>query len=328
MRSVRWIRAPLVHFLAGGALLFRVVYGPAPFVAAGHGTTPAIVVSADDVARLRAGYARETGLEPTPDDEVAIIDRAIDEELLFREALERGLDRNDRSVRTWLVEQMDALSDTHGGDPETLYRQARALGLDRSDLVVRRILVQKMRLLASRIDERDPGDDVLRAFHAVHRNEYVPPARISLWHVFVATATHGDAAPRVAGELLDTFGRARRLPEDAVRAGDAFPVPPHLVGQSPAQLEKLFGPEFAARVERGELGRWIGPVPSAYGVHLVWIDGREPGTAPPFEAVRDRVRERWQNEQRARRIERLIRDLKARIPLEIESAAWRSRGPS
>lgn len=328
MRSVRWIRAPLVHFLAGGALLFRVVYGPAPFVAAGHRPTPAIVVSADDVARLLAGYARETGLEPTPYDEVALIDKAIDEELLFREALERGLDRNDRSVRTWLVEQMDVLSDTHGGDPDTLYRQACALGLDRSDLVVRRILVQKMRLLASRIDERDPGDEVLRAFHAAHRNDYVPAARISLWHVFVATATHGDAAPRVAGDLLETLGRARHPPEDAVRAGDAFPVPPRLVAQSPAQLEKLFGPEFAARVERGELRRWIGPVPSAYGVHLVWIDGREPGMAPRFESVRDRVRERWQNAQRVRRVERLLRDLKERIPLEIESAAWRSRGAS
>src|SRR5205823_3841908 len=116
-------------------------------------------------------YTRDTGLEPTPADEVALVGKAIEEELLFREALARDLDQHDRSARNWLVEQMRILSDDTSDDPDRLYARARALGLDRTDLVVRRILVQKMRLLAARTGEQPPGDADLAAFYADHRDE-------------------------------------------------------------------------------------------------------------------------------------------------------------
>jgi hypothetical protein len=329
VRGLRWLHAPLLHFLVGGAVLFRLVHGPAPFAAVAHGDGIApIVVTSDDVARLRTDYTRETGLDPTADDEAALIDKTVEEELLFREAVTRGLDRNDRSVRTWLIEQMAVLTNGGVGDPDALYAQARALGLDRSDLVVRRILVQKMRLLAARTNERPPSDDTLRAYYAGHQDEYAPPARVSLWHVFLASATHGDATAHDAQALLARLRREQQEPADGVRHGESFPVPPHLISQSPAQIAKLFGPEFAARVARAESRTWTGPVPSAYGTHLVWIEAREPSTPPPFDDVRERVRERWQDEQRRQRVAALLRDLARRYPLRVESAAWRGRGAS
>jgi len=323
MRPTRLLRLPLVHFLAGGGLLFRIVYGPAPFAAAAHGGAAPVVVSAEDVARLARDYTRETGLAPTPDDEAALVDKAIDEELLVREARARGLDRRDRSVRAWLVEQMGVLAGAHDADEDTLYRRALALGLDRTDVVVRRILVQKMRLLAARTNERDPSDEALRAFYAAHRDEYAPPARVSLWHVFLASATHGQGAPDAAAALLAALRREGRAPADAIAAGEAFSVPPHLIGAAPSQLEKLFGPAFATWVARADVRTWTGPVPSAYGAHLVWIESREPGVPPAFEDVRSRVRERWQDEQRARRVAELLRDLRRHAVLQVESTAWR-----
>ncbi len=306
---MRWLRAPLLHFLAGGAAVFWLVHGrPAP-----------IVVTAADVERLRLDYTRETGLEPTSADEAALVDKAIQEELLFREAVARGLDRHDRSVRNWLVEQMRVLADDPTVDSDRLYARARALGLDRTDLVVRRILVQKMRLLAARTGERRPSDAELEAFYAEHRDEYRPPDRVSFWHVFVRRGTDAEA-------LVD---RVRAdAPEDAVRHGDSVAVPPRVVAQSPSQVEKLFGAEVARAVERAGTRTWIGPVPSPYGLHLVWIEAREPGTPPPLGAVRGQVLERWQDAERARRLAALLRDLERRWPLRVESAAWRERSAS
>ena len=310
---MRWLRAPLVHFVAGGAAVFCLVHvhrqpRPSP-----------IVLTAGDVDRLRVDYTRETGLEPTDDDEAALVDKAIQEELLFREALARGLDRNDRSVRNWLVEQMRVLSDDTMDDAERLYVRARKLGLDRTDVVVRRILVQKMRLLAARTGERHPSDAELEAFYAEHRDEYRPPDRVTFWHVFVHGGT--DAEALLARIRADA-------PEDAVRQGDSFVVPPHVIAQSPSQVEKLFGAELARTVEPAETRTWIGPVPSPYGLHLVWVEARVPGTPPPFEAVRERVLERWQDEQRGLRVVALLRDLGRRYPLRVESAAWRPRSAS
>jgi hypothetical protein len=310
---MRWLRAPFVHFLAGGAAVFLLVHGRS-------GERPApIVVSAGDVDRLRLDYTRETGLEPTADDEAALVDKAIQEEVLFREAVARGLDRYDRSVRGWLVEQMRVLADDATVDADRLYARAQALGLERTDLVVRRILVQKMRLLAARTGERRPSEAELETFFAAHRDEYRPPDRVSFWQVFVRRGSD-------AGALL---ARVRDdAPEDAVRHGDSFAVPPHVIAQSPSQVEKLFGAEVASAVERAETRRWIGPLTSPYGLHLVWIEGREPGTPPPLAAVRERVLQRWQDEERGRRVAALLRELERRYPLRVESASWRQRSAS
>src|SRR5262249_3652597 len=152
--------SPLFHFLAGGAVLFTLVHAPRPAALSGSrgASVDPVVITAADVARMRAAYTGETGLQPKAADEVALIEKAVEEELLYREAVARGLDRNDRSVRNWLIEQMRGLADDDASDEETLYAQARALELDRKDLVVRRILVQKMRLLASRTGEQDADD--------------------------------------------------------------------------------------------------------------------------------------------------------------------------
>ena len=100
------------------------------------------------------------------------------------------------------------------------------------------------------------------------------------------------------------------------------------IAQSSVQVEKLFGAAIAARVARAETRTWIGPLASPYGVHLVWIEGREPGTAPPLAAVRERVLQRWQEEKRGRRVTALLRELERRYPVRVESAAWRERSAS
>jgi hypothetical protein len=316
---MRWlVRTPLLHFLIGGAALFWLVHPSTAPIAP-------VIVTAGDVSRLRLDYTRETGLEATPADEAALVDKAIQEELLFREALAHGLDQHDRSVRNWLVEQMRILSDDPTGDPDRLYTQARTLGLDRSDLVVRRILVQKMRLIAARTGEQRPSDAILEVFYADHRDEYRPPVRVTFWHVFFAASVHGGATISDAAAQLARLQHQGRSPAEAVRQGDSFSIAPHVVGQSPAQIEKLFGAELAATVDRADLRTWIGPVRSPYGMHLVWIEAREAGTAPPLAAVRQQVLERWQDEQRARRVAALLHDLERHYPLRVESAAWQQR---
>ena len=315
---MRWLRIPLLHFLIGGAALFWLVGGSGPPIAP-------VIVTAEDVSRLRLDYTRETGLEASPADEAALVDKAIREELLFREALAHGLDQHDRSVRNCLVEKMRVLSDDPNADPDRLYARARMLGLDRTDLVVRRILVQKMRLIAARTGEERPSDAALEAFYAEHQDEYRSPDRVSFWHVFLASSVHGDATMSDAAAQLAHLQRQAQSPAAAVRQGDSFSVPPHVVGQSPAQVAKLFGAELATTVERAEIRTWIGPVRSPYGVHLVWIEAREAGAAPPFAAVRQRVLERWQDERRARRVAALLHELARRYPMRVESAAWQQR---
>jgi hypothetical protein len=146
--------------------------------------------------------------------------------------------------------------------------------------------------------------------------------------VFLASSVRGARTAPDAEALLTRLRGEACTPDQAVRQGDSFSVPPHLIAQSPPQVEKLFGAELATTVERAETRAWIGPLPSPYGLHLVWIEAREPGTPPPLEAVRERVIERWQDQERTRRVLALLRELERRYPPRVESAAWRQRSAS
>lgn len=332
-------RFPLLQFLLLGAIAFRLVHGPQPFAAAARrGELHPVVVSAAQVARMREDYAQATGLVPDADDEAALVDRWIDEELLFREAQARGLDRNDRSVRNWLAEQARVLEDDAVGrtvdaglEPDdasardALYARAIELGLDRKDLVVRRIVVQKMRLLAARAGESDVTDDELRAYHAAHASEFASPGRTTLRQVFFASRGGEPGARERAERLLAGLRSGAVDADGATERGDAFASPPRLVAQSSRQLEKLFGPDFARALEEVPPGRWSGPIASSSGWHVVLVEEREPATLPPLESVRGRVQESWREARRAERLAAFVAGLRARQPLEVESKAWRER---
>jgi len=327
---VSWLRVPLVHFLAGGAVLFALVHGPGVVGARSDAEPPArsIELTQADVEHLRAEYARETGLAPSALDERVLVQRAVDEELLFREAIARGLDRSDRSVRNWLVEQMTVLSPHSADDPDQLYRRALELGLDRTDLVVRRILVQKMRLVAARLGERPPTDEELEAFYARHAEEYRMPARVSFRHVFLAKDRHGADLDEAAASLLASLRRNGVSPDEAERLGDPFAMAPVVSGRSEAQVATMFGAEFAAAVRRVPVGEWAEPIASPYGRHLVWVSERDDGAVPALASVRGRVTQRWLQEERERRVASLLDELHARYEIRVASAAWRDRRPS
>ena len=84
---------------------------------------------------------------------------------------------------------------------EVLYREALALGLDRDNLVVRRRLVQKMEMLALRgrpgITESDLMD-----YYLAHRADYALPESVSFRHVFFSAAIRGAGARAAAGAAL------------------------------------------------------------------------------------------------------------------------------
>ena len=84
---------------------------------------------------------------------------------------------------------------------EVLYREALALGLDRDDLVVRRRLVQKMEMLALR-DGPEISESDLMDHYLAHRADYTLPESVSFRHVFFSAAIRGADARTAAGDAL------------------------------------------------------------------------------------------------------------------------------
>lgn len=306
----RLLRAPLLHFLAiGGALLaVRTWWVPE------ETSRPRIVIATADVERLRQVWKEEHGGPPGAAAEEALIRDAIDEEVLYREALARGLDRRDDAVRERLVRLGGFVGEEAGGSRDALEREARRLGLERSDLVVRRHLVEMMRLASAWIGPEDtPSEADLEAYLGEHAAEFAQPARLRLTHVYLSEETRGAAAATDALALLDDL---RATPGTAAGRGDAF-IGGAEVNASRMELGRIFGPGFAEAVEAAPLRAWVGPVRSSYGLHLVRVHERQAARPAALDEVRGRVLHRLLRERRETREWAAMEEMRTGYVIEV-----------
>lgn len=311
MTVPRLARRPALHFVVLGTMLFVAERRLAPPAE----TAPVeVVIPATRIEARERRFANDAGRLPTPDERVALVADAVDEEILYREAVARALDRDDRSIRGHLAEKMRFLDPAVGGnaaDNQALASRAIALGLDRSDAFVRRILVEKMRLLARREgEEGEPDDATLATVLAEHPDRWRLPARATLHHVFLR-----DPAPAPAAALL---AQLRTGVADFARSGDPFHIGHVVPDATRPALVNLFGEAIATHALAAPLGEWAGPLPSPWGVHLVRIVERSDGALPAVGDVRSQLVLAWREEQRAARERAAIADLRRRWRVRVE----------
>ena len=102
------LREPLLLFLVLGALLFGL-HTLVSDQSQESDDALRIQVTAADIDQLRAGWERQMGRPPRLEELQGLTDRFIREEVLVREALALGLDRDDTIVRRRLVQKMNFL---------------------------------------------------------------------------------------------------------------------------------------------------------------------------------------------------------------------------
>lgn len=181
---------------------------------------------------------------------------------------------------------------------EVSYRQALALGLDRDDSVIRRRLRQKLEFVAEAQGViAEPSDGELLAYLRAHEDAYRVDGRISFVHIYLDSERHGDRLTTDAEALLSDL-RARRPAADPTALGDPTLLERVFENASLREVAAQLGDGFAARIAQLPTGQWDGPVPSAYGAHLVLIRERSEGRVPPLEEIRDAVRRDWMNARR------------------------------
>jgi PPIC-type PPIASE domain len=177
---------------------------------------------------------------------------------------------------------------------EVLYRTALALGLDKDDTIIRRRLRQKMEFLFEDAVP-PPQEPDLRAYLEAHPEKFRTQPLISFRQVFVSQ-TRGVTAEADAKQIL---ARLTSGTPDAANEGDPLLLGEGFSRTSLDRIATLFGDSFAQAVLHSVPGRWVGPLQSAYGLHLVLVTAAEPAELPPFEQVRPAVEREWFAERRA-----------------------------
>ena len=105
----RWLKEPLLHFALIGALIFGVSAWRTPRTESAASENR-IAVTAGVVERLRAGYERQFGQVPDETELRGLVTAYLREEVLYREAMAMGLDRDDTIVRRRMAQKMEFLT--------------------------------------------------------------------------------------------------------------------------------------------------------------------------------------------------------------------------
>ncbi len=257
----RWLREPLVQFLLIGLALFAAsgVLNRGASAVAG---SKRIDLTLDDLRQMHLYFQSQWRRPPTAEELAALVESKVREEVLYREAL--------------------------------------AMGLDKEDTIVKRRMAQKMGFLAEDVaSAREPTTAELKAWFDKNLQRFALPSRASFRHLYFSPDRRGQRAHDDAAKAL---GKIAGQPPDSKAAAalaDPFMAQDYYGDRSPEQVAKEFGPKFAQALFQLKRGSWQGPIESGYGWHLIWIDSMVAGRVPAFEEVEPEVKTAWLGEQKA-----------------------------
>jgi hypothetical protein len=104
---LRLLKDPLVHFLLIGAAQFGISAWRGEMIRAGR---ERITITAEQISKARNTAALSQGKDLSAAEVDDLVESLVREEVLYREALALGLDKNDDEVRRRLVEKMSYVS--------------------------------------------------------------------------------------------------------------------------------------------------------------------------------------------------------------------------
>lgn len=316
-----WLRSPIVHFAVLGAALFglRALWEPVPPAPKSVARQP-IVISAERIRSMQAEFAARWGAMPTPQQLTVLIEQAIEEELLYREARVLALDFGDRSVQRRLIDKMRWVSDRPDRSRQELAGEARALGLD-DDVIVRRLLAAKMRLFL----ERDPAAAItekdLQSYLEQNPDRFVLPAELSFSHVFLSETTRGKRLEKDAQAILAQLRSRPTGPDAVAELSDPFPLGLHMRAYTRDRITSRFGKSFATQVCDVPPDQWSGPIASPYGLHLVRVDEKSPPRLPQLASVHRQVIQAVRAERAAAQFARGLARLRTLYEIRVEGRA-------
>ena len=243
-----------------------------------------VVITGSDVLQLRAAFMRTWQREPTSTELRGALEQHIRQEILYREALARGYDRDD--------------------------------------LVVRRAMQRKMEFLAaSQALEEPPSDEEIQAYFSLRGERYRLPAVVSFAQVFVSPDQRGADAEKYAAEVLARLRAEDPEPNALASWGDPIMLDTYYAMQTEKEVSAAFGGDFSAAVVALEPGRWEGPIRSGYGLHLVKVVRREDSRIPDWTEVSDRIINDMEFEARNSAKDQLYQEIAQKYEVVLDGTA-------
>lgn len=279
---MRFFRSVVNQFVFAGVVLFilNLWLFPEPKPQLGPPNPERVQLQAEALQQLQQTQLTEQQIE-------RIKKRELREELLFVEAVERGVIDQDLVVQRRLIRNMRFMSPERDATDEALLSEAWELRLHLADEVVRRRTVQVMEtLIVATQPPYTPTDAELLDEYNKRLSEFEEPARLSFAHVFLRPDSTGERAATLVKAI-----RAGATPDEARGSSDVFLAGYRFRNASLLDVSRQFGDQFAIELsaklsdKNNTEGAWLGPLTSIFGQHWVWVENRTPGGVKALNEV-------------------------------------------
>ena len=272
----KWLKEPLFHFLLIGMGIF-LLYGLIANVPVDEKNS--INVSVSHIDRMVSLWEKRWQRPPTQEEFNGLVKQYINEEVLYREAL--------------------------------------AMGLDKNDPVVRRRMAQKVKFISENIITIDtPSDDVLQTYLDTHASKYQLAGEITFRHIYFNPAKHDvsmeDEAKKLLTKLLDVNSGI-----DVNNVGDSFLHGTTFTNLKEFELNRLLGEEFTQELFKQAVGKWAGPLTSGYGLHIIYIESKTATQTVSLEMAKQSVLKDWMSDERKKANEAFVLNLREQYDVNI-----------
>jgi len=240
-------------------ILFIILFGPP----GGSEDSSRIVITNNDVGQVKNAWNRVWQREPTREELQMAMKNYIREEVLYREAVNRGYDQNDQTIKRSLVRKMDFIAE-------------------------------------GQVQAKDFSEDEIRAYYALRKKRYRVLPRISFVHIYINTDKRGEKSEEAVRSIIRKIRKDKPDYVNLSEYGDRFMLQNQYRDMTEQDIQTSFGSEFASSLMNQVLNKWSGPLKSGYGFHAVYIYERTEAVDPDFNDIRVRiVTDMLQEERRA-----------------------------
>lgn len=162
-----------------------------------------------------------------------------------------------------------------------------------------------------------PGEAQIKAYWKNNPEQFTVPTQVRARHILIATDKRDDAQARARADEIGARLKAKEnfetlaaeLSDDAAtksRGGDLGMFAP---GKMAPEFEKA---AFALKA-----GETSAPVKTAFGYHLIKVEERREGFVRSYDAVREMIANKLQQDAQVERLEARVRELKAKTKTEV-----------
>ncbi len=199
---------------------------------------------------------------------------------------------------------------------EVFYKEALAMNLDHNDIIVKRRLAQKMEAVSNDLNAMitPPTDTDLKAFYESHKELFQLPPVYSFQQVLFL-----NDEPHVKSEIENTKQNLNSGKEIPTSRKSKLSIPNEWNNSDPITIYKTFGDYFTTVLDSLPTKEWVGPIPSGFGQHLVYIVKKDSSRPANFDTIKSAVEKEYEYQSELKMQDKVYQDLLKKYQVNITS---------